>query len=93
MLKEFDLTEIIDEDFDEVEVFLNYADPDQDIPPDEIRILVDKALEEYSFEEILEENERSEEDVLEFLYELGFIGLPEVLEYEEVQDREETAED
>lgn len=84
--------ELIDEDFDEVEVFLDYLDPDQDLPPDFITNRVEEALEEYSFDEILQENEKSEEEVLEILYELGYIGLPEVLEYdsEEVEDREET---
>jgi hypothetical protein len=86
--------EFVDPDFDfeDVDVFLDFIDPDQDIPPALIQRRVEESLEEYTLGEILDENEKTEADALEFMYELGFIGLPEVLEYEEVEDREETEE-
>jgi hypothetical protein len=79
---------LLDNEFDEYEVVLDFVDPDQDVDPEFITNRVSEALEEFTFEEIIQENEKTEQEVLEFCYELGFLGLPEELVYEEVEDRE-----
>ncbi len=74
-----------EEDFEEV--FLNYLDPEEEVSPEYVEARVRAALEEYTFDEILEENEMAETEALGILFELGYIGLPEFI-YDEDDDTE-----
>lgn len=91
-----DVDVLIDDEFDDepvVDAFLSFLDPNDDAPPEFVEAQVSSALEQYTFDEILEENEMEEAEALGILYELGYVGLPEFInEDEEVQDRE-TEED
>lgn len=85
---------LLDTDFDDVsygDAFLSFLDPSDDAPPEFIEARVSAALEEYTLDELLMENEMEEAEVVGILYELGYIGLPEFIENdnEEIQDREE----
>lgn len=86
---------LLDEDFDEEveefnDVFLSFLDPLEDVSPEYVEAQVSRALEEYTIDELLTENEMEEAEAVGILFELGYIGLPEVIENdnEEVQDRE-----
>lgn len=83
------------EAFPESEMFLDFLDENDKIHPEEVRQRVGKVLEQYAFEEVLEENDMSDEEALGLLYELGYVGLPELIEYEdeEVQDLQDEEEE
>lgn len=88
-------TFLLDGEFDDVaygDAFLSYLDPSDDVTPEFVEAQVNRALEEYTLDEILLENEMTEAEAIGILYELGYIGLPEFIEDEEVQDREEEEE-
>ncbi len=90
-------TILIDSEFDDVaygDAFLSFLDPSDDVTPEFVEQQVNKALEEYTLDELLLENEMEEQEAIAILYELGYIGLPEFIndEDEEVQDREEEEE-
>lgn len=73
------------------DAFLSFVSPQDDLPPEFIENQVIRALEEYTLDELLMENEMGETEAVSILYELGYIGLPEFIEDEdeEVQDTEE----
>lgn len=84
---------LVDDEFDSVaygDAFLSFLDPLDDAPPEFIEARVSQALEEYTLDELLTENEMEESEAVAILYELGYIGLPEFIDdgNEEVQDRE-----
>lgn len=91
---DFDFEEelVLLEEDDLQDAFLSFLDPLDDVPTEFIQGQVSKALEEYTMEELLTENEMEEAEAVGILYELGYIGLPEFIENEdeEIQDREET---
>lgn len=64
----------------EEEFFLEFAD--ESTKQSEINSRVSKALEQFTFDEILSMNEYDEEEVLKWLYGESFIGLPEAIDYE-----------
>lgn len=92
-----DAVVLLDDEFDNVsygDIFLSYLDPTDDATPEFIATQVSKALEEYTLDELLEENEMEAHEALAILYELGYVGLPEFIEEnEEVQDRETDQDD
>lgn len=81
---EFLDTDLEDEEYD---VVLDFVD-DQDVPEDYASVLgrVLRLNEQYGFDDILDMNEISDSDALALLYQGGFIGLPEVLEYDTDED-------
>lgn len=75
------------EDYDEI--FLDFLEPGLETDVKYIARRVDAALEEFGFDEILAENDITEHEVLEYLFEQGYIGLPEFIEDEEIEDIQE----
>lgn len=77
--------------FPETELFLDFVDDADLIDPIEVQSRVRAVLEQYTFDEILEENDLEYEELTCLLYENGYLGLPEIIEYEdeEVQDIQE----
>ena len=81
--------------YPESEMYLNFLEDEEIINPEEVLSRVRKVLEQYSFEEVMEENDMTDDEALGLLYELGYIGLPEIIEYdedEEIQDLQEEDE-
>lgn len=85
--------EVLDPDFDSQELFLDFLSHEDDASPEYIKRRVSDALSEFGFDEILAENGMEEDEALGILFELGYVGLPEAIEYEEndeeVQDIQE----
>ena len=78
------------------ELFLDFLSHDDEVSPEYVKRRVTAALDEFGFEEILSENGMENDEALGILFELGYIGLPEFIEYEnenvEVQDIQEEEE-
>ena len=81
------------------ELFLEFVDLQEDLPEGYVVKRVADSLEEFEFDEILAENDMGHQEALEILFELGYVGLPDAIEYtdtdtdvgndsEEVQDNE-----
>lgn len=76
-------------DIIEEDMYLDFVDDRDSLPPGFVESRVDEALEQFGFEEILAENGIDEAEALGLLYENGYIGLPEFLDDDEVQDQED----
>lgn len=69
--------------FPETELFLDFMDELDVSDPIEVRSRVRAVLEQYTLDEILEENDLEYEEVVGLLYETGYLGLPTIIEEDE----------
>lgn len=77
----------------EEEIYLEFVD-DQDLPPAGfVAKRVSEVLEQYTLDEVFDQNGIDEQEALEILYENGFLGLPQVLNDEALEDIQEEEED
>jgi len=84
---DFDLFDDIEDEFEELSLILEYVDDDT-IDTKAVALAVENTLSQFTFDELLDINELDEAEVLAYLWETGYIGLPRVVEDEEVEDNE-----
>jgi len=63
---------------------------DYGLPESKIYDRIAQALDVYTYDEILDMNDLDETDVLAYLFEAGYLGIPNDIFYEETDGEDET---